>query len=125
MSSEGMAFSEAFDTGFVLQRDMENFVGHRVPLSMLTDSRSLFDIITTASAREPYGKLEISIIGLIRSELNTADAFIKAKKFEALEGLVRDGEMWHPVAEWAIRKYVLHPKCREATGSVTQKMLAF
>ena len=105
-----MAFAEAFDAAFILKTDLQEVLYQPVPLDMLTDSKSLFDVITKnssttekrlmidiASARESYGRLEISNIGLVRSEHNIADAMTKPKKCAALNYVVTDGKLAHPI----------------------------
>jgi hypothetical protein len=65
-------------------------LGGQVPLSLLTDSKSLFDIIPNSSstlekllmidvaaARESYANEELSDIGLIRGEHNPSDALLQ------------------------------------------------
>lgn len=49
LGAEVIAFAEAFDAAFVLKIDLENFLGRHVPLTMPTDSRSLFDVINKNS----------------------------------------------------------------------------
>lgn len=96
LGAKVMAFADAFDCAFVLKRNLQHLVGRHIPLAMLTDSRSLFDVITKhsstsekrlmidiAAAREGYPKLEISDIGLVQREHNEADAFIKVKMSRA------------------------------------------
>jgi hypothetical protein len=93
-------------------------LGRKVPLSLLTDSKSLFDIITkssstlekrlmidVAAARESYANEELSDIGLIRGEHNPADAFTKdspaARKM--LETILTSGSLDHPIVQWIYR----------------------
>ncbi len=47
--------------------------------------------------------MEISDIGFIRSAFNCADAFTKEGHCNALEGLLLDGVVDHPVEHWIIR----------------------
>lgn len=46
LGAEVMAFAEAFDSAFVLKKDLEDITQRSVPLAMHTNSRSLFDVIT-------------------------------------------------------------------------------
>lgn len=114
-----MAVAEGFDMAFVLKKDLQNVVRRRIPPKMFKDSRSLFDVIMKNSstskrrlmidisaARQAYGHLEISNIGLIRSTYNVTDAFRKGTKCVALESVVRNGSIRLPVAEWVIRRDV-------------------
>jgi hypothetical protein len=87
LGGEILAFAEPFDCAYTLRKDIEKMLGRKLPLSFLTDSKSLFDIITKSSstlekrvmidvavARESYAKEELSDIALLRGELNLADA---------------------------------------------------
>ncbi len=71
---------------------------------MLTDSKSIFDVIVKssytsdkrlmidlASAKQAYKNMEISDIGFIRSEFNCADAFKKVGQCDVLERVLLDG----------------------------------
>lgn len=60
-------------------------------------------MIDVEAARQAYARYEISYIGLLRSEHNAADTFTKVKPCPALENLLRDGIMNHPVEEWVLR----------------------
>jgi Reverse transcriptase (RNA-dependent DNA polymerase) len=118
LGGEILAFADAFDCAYTLRKDIEKMLGRKVPLSLLTDSKSLFDIITkssstlekrlmidVAAARESYANEELSDIGLIRGEHNPADAFTKdspaARKM--LETILTSGSLDHPIVQWIYR----------------------
>ena len=44
-----MAFVDAFDMSYVVKRDLEQLIGRKPPLTIVTDSLSLFNVITRAS----------------------------------------------------------------------------
>jgi hypothetical protein len=44
-----MAFVEAFDMGSIIRHDLTPVLGQRLPITILTDSLSLFDVISKAS----------------------------------------------------------------------------
>jgi hypothetical protein len=46
LRGEILAFADAFDCAYTLRKDIGKMLGHKLPLSLLTDSKSLFDIIT-------------------------------------------------------------------------------
>jgi hypothetical protein len=48
LGGEILAFADAFDCAYTLRRDIEKMLGRKVPLSLLTESKSLFDIITNS-----------------------------------------------------------------------------
>lgn len=81
----------------MLRYYIEKMVGRRVPLTMLTDSESLFKLIVKSSvttenrlmvdmraAREAYERGNISIVGWIWSPDNIADGLNKVSKCKAL-----------------------------------------
>lgn len=118
LGAEVYAFAEAFDAAFIMKHDLENVLGRQVPvLAMLTDSKGLFDVITKNSitserrlmidllaARQAYSRLEISDIGLVRTQYNPADAFTKVGRCSALERMLDLGVIDHPVEQWVIRQ---------------------
>ena len=85
----------------------------------LTDSKSLFDIIRKGShtnekrlmldlyaAREGYKSRDISNIGFIRSQYNTADSLTKPMKKETLRELMPTAKLNTNVEQWIILKPV-------------------
>jgi hypothetical protein len=117
LGGEVLAFADAFDYAFTLRHDLEHMLGRSIPLSMLTDSKSLFDVISKSSttlerrlmidiavSREAYNTQELSDIGLVRSEYNPADAFTKAGNCRILDNILRTGRLDHPVVQWVIRQ---------------------
>ena len=49
LAGELHAFVDAFDYAYLLKRDLELVLSMDVPVQILTDSRSLFDTLTTSS----------------------------------------------------------------------------
>ena len=87
LSAEVIAFADLFDDALALKSQMEHELQHPVPVHLLTDSKSHFDIISKGSrtsekcimldvhaAREGYKAKEISNIGFVLSSQNLADA---------------------------------------------------
>ena len=83
---------------------------------MLTDSKSLFDVITKyshtaekrlmidiTSVRDAYNMEEISNVGFVRTAYNPADAFTKVDKCQALETILSTGSCALPIEQWVIR----------------------
>lgn len=56
MDSRTLAFAASFDAGFLIRRLMEIILGRGIPMSMLTDSKCLFDVLTSTRTR-PSGDL--------------------------------------------------------------------
>jgi hypothetical protein len=119
LAAETLAFSEAYDTAYMYRRILEQLHGLRFPITMLTDSKSLFDVITRASyttekrimidlaaAREAYEREELSDIGLVASENNLADGLTKPNKAaqDRLQGIITSGRHTPIVRQYVIRK---------------------
>ena len=99
-----------------MRHDLESILGQKIPLQMITDSKSLFDVIvknsTTAERcliidikddRESYESMKMSNVGFVRSENNPADAFTKPKFCAALESMLAIGVIDLNVEEWVVR----------------------
>ena len=119
LGAEVYAFADAFDFAYVIKHDLEEILGQRVPLQMLTDSRSLFDVIvknsTTAErrlmidikdVRESYEQQLISNVGFVRSADNPADAFTKVKHCDSLHRILSTGNIDLHVEEWISRNNI-------------------
>ena len=115
LGAEVCAFAEAFDRAYLLKRDLEAILQQYIPLSMMTDSKSLFDVIIKCSdtteksllidlfaVREGYRRQDISNIGHIRSEFNPADSFTKLTSSAVLDSVLTDNMLQHPIAKWVI-----------------------
>lgn len=114
MGEETLAFANAFDCAFALRSDVEKMLQRRIPISFLTDSESLFEIITKSSstlekrlmidiaaAREAYSAEVLSDFGMIRSEHNPADAFMKEapKAQQMLNNVLSTGMLNHLIEQ--------------------------
>jgi hypothetical protein len=49
LGSETMALADAFDMAYALKHDMDMIIKQKVPIVILTDSQSLFEVIPRAS----------------------------------------------------------------------------
>ena len=49
LAAEVYAFADAFNMAFTIRQDLSKMISRNVQLTMLTDSKSLFDIITKGS----------------------------------------------------------------------------
>lgn len=89
-----------FDTAYILKYDLKRVADNKIPITILTNSESLFEImvksITTTekrlmiyvrAAREAFENREFLKLGWIRSMENAADELTKLKQCEALENL--------------------------------------
>ena len=83
---------------------------------MLTDSKSLFDIITKCcgttekrllielkDVREAYEKIEISDLAFVRSGNNTADAITKKNPNSALLRIIERNKCDFLIEQWILR----------------------
>ena len=82
LAAELIAFSDLFDQSFTIASDLGKFVpSGQIPITLMTDSKSLFDILTkgswtsekclmldVAAAREGYRDGAISNIGFVRTD---------------------------------------------------------
>jgi hypothetical protein len=88
-----------------------------IPLTMLTDSSSLFSVITRstttlekrlmidlATVRDAYAAQELSDVGLLRHETNPADGLTRAARCPALEDVLDSGKLNFPVEQWVVRQ---------------------
>jgi Reverse transcriptase (RNA-dependent DNA polymerase) len=122
LAAEAIAFAEGFDQGFTIKNDLHELLGIYVPLTILTDSKTLFDVITKASytrekrilidlscVREGYRRFDIDDIGLIASAENLADGFTKETNMDKLCIAVRTGKLNTLVKQFVIRKQSEQP----------------
>jgi len=106
----------------MLRHDLERLCDCHIPMTILTDSKQLFDVVTrgshptekrllidVAAAREAYNRREISNVGLVMSDNNIADSLTKVKPSGALEPLLATGVDRTPVEQWVIRPGTASP----------------
>ncbi len=116
LSAEVIAFADVFDHALALKSQLEQATRRPVPMHLLTDSKSLFDIISKGTrtsekrimldvhaAREGYKTREISNIGFVRSSENLADGLTKAKMQKALFKLLKSGRHSVECEQWILR----------------------
>ena len=117
LAAEVIAFSDLFDEAFVLKDSIEMEIANNVQLHLLTDSKSLFDIIRKKSrtnenrlmqdvyaARQIYKEQDISNIGFVWSNQNVSDRLAKSLSQEALRNVITNGKLSVKVKQWIIRK---------------------
>jgi hypothetical protein len=116
LGGEMMAFAEGFDRAFTVQHELSTMLSQRIPISMLTDSKGLFDVlvkssstqerrlmIDIAAAKQACDTKEKSDMGFIRSTHNLADGLTKLESCQALLDAMHTGRFVHPVEQWVIR----------------------
>eukprot|EP00171_Calliarthron_tuberculosum_P022145 IDg22145t1 len=90
MAGEVIAFSDLFDVAMTLASELHTILNKHIPVQLLTDSKSLFDVISKgtrtsekrtmleiAAAREGFRDRTINDIGFVRSKHNIADGLTK------------------------------------------------
>lgn len=128
MAGEMYALTAALDEAFIVRYDLEELYHRHIPLSLFTDSKQAFDVITCAThptekrlligvagLRESYNRREVSNLGLVTTENNMADAMTKLKCGSALDCLIKTGIDNTPVAQWVIRP-AIEPPCPTTGG---------
>ena len=98
--------SACFDYCFTLGYDMMLATGHRIPILLFTDSKSLFDTVTSLSGitekrllieisalRDAFDSGELDNIGHVSSAYNLT----KKKKCHLMKELLATGKLQHPV----------------------------
>jgi hypothetical protein len=117
LGSETMALADAFDMAYALKHDIETIVKQNVPIVILTDSLSLFDVITKAATtitkatttaekrlmidlcvvKQAHERSEVETIGFVRSKYNYADVLTKITRCSILERILSTTNLLHPV----------------------------
>ena len=92
LSAEVVSFADLFDGAFGIWSQLEQGTSRAVPMHLLTDLKSLLDIIRKGSrtiekqimhdvhaAGQAHCNLEVSNIGFVKTSANIADSFTKTK----------------------------------------------
>ena len=119
LSAEVIAFADLFDEAYALRSQLEQTLNIAVPMHLMTDSKSLFDIISKGSrtcekrimldihsARQAYRAFEISNIGFVRSSNNIADGLTKPKLQKELLNLLQSASHTPVCEQWILRNNV-------------------
>jgi hypothetical protein len=109
LSGEVMAFADAFDMAMIIRHDLQYLLHHNVPITILTDSLSLFGVtskstiiaerrllIDLEAAKAAYAARELEHVGFLRTQYNQAGAFTKFKRCPILEGILTRGRQTRP-----------------------------
>lgn len=116
MAGEVIAFSDLFDVAAALASELGVLYDRNIPVQLLTDSKSLFDVISKgsrtsgkrmmldiAATREGFRNKVISDIGFVRSSKNLADGLTKAMSQAALQHVISTGRISISPEQWIIR----------------------
>lgn len=109
-------FGTALDFAYLLQHELQDILGKKVPTKMFTDSKSLFDLVTNTSytaekylmidvtcIRDEFKLGDIDDIGHILSQHNAAESSRKVSA-GTLHTIMETGSLSHPVQPWIIEK---------------------
>ena len=107
-----MAFADAFYMAYAMTNDLHNMTSLDIQTVMLTDSLSLFDVITKAKitsekrliidvkiVKDAYQRNELHNIAFIRSEYNPADALTKINISDILNKVLQKSLLLHPIEQ--------------------------
>ena len=124
-----MALADAFDMAYTLRHDLEHMIQQSIPIVMMTDSLSLFKIITKATTttekrlmidlctvNQSFKNGEFENIGFIRTQYNPADAFTKVKRNTILEQFLKTATIFHPIEQWIKRSWLQASGAYEKRG---------
>lgn len=116
MSGEVIAFNDMFDIAIALSEELQIIVGYPLPVQLLTDSKSLFDIISKgsrtskkqtmldiAAAREGFRDHVISDTGFVRTKKNVADGLTKPMSQALLRNIIASATLDISPNQWIIR----------------------
>ncbi len=116
LGAETYAFAEAFNFACCAKRDLEMLLDRCVSLTILTDSKNFFDVITKCfkiqerclridlqAVRDAYAVHDISNLGFIRVPSNSAVGLAKISKFHVFYRLLQTGKCDFISEQWVIR----------------------
>lgn len=117
MTGEVIAFSDIFDIAATISQELGILLQKRIPVELLTDSESLFDVVSKgsrmsekclmldiAAAREGFRDKVISDIGFVRSSKNVADGLTKAMSQAMLQTVIVTRRLDIQPEQWIIRR---------------------
>ena len=115
MSAEVIAFSDMSDAAITFSAELGTLTDQKIPVQLLTDSKSLFDIISKgsrtsekrmmlyiAASREAFRDRVISHIGFVRSKQNIADGLTKGLNQSALRKVLGSAMVDIDPEKWII-----------------------
>ena len=116
LAGEFIVFSDMFNISKTLSAEISELLARSIPVQLLTDSKSLFDVISKGSrtsekrtmldigaAREGFRDKKISNIGFIQSSSNLADGLTKAMAQAFLREVISAGYLDVRAEQWIIR----------------------
>jgi hypothetical protein len=114
--AETMALADAFDSAYSLKHDLQAMLCREVPITVYTDSLSLFDVRTKSTVprekrlmidvvaiKNAYKSCELDTIAFIRTQHNPEDVLTKIMKSDVLSNVIKNSEPSHPVEQRIVR----------------------
>ncbi|KAI1001416.1 hypothetical protein K3495_g6784 [Podosphaera aphanis] len=116
LASELYAMVHGFDIGAAVKSTVEQLTQTKIPLTLCTDSRSLYDclvklgttqekrlMIDLMCLRQSYERREITEVMWIDGNSNPADSMTKSKSSAALQRLIDENKLELGTMEWVER----------------------
>lgn len=106
LAAETLALADAADAAILIQHDLADIHGFRIPLTMLTDAKYLFDVLSKRtsttekrlmiyieSTRQSYDEYVLNNLGCIRREYNISDSLTKIYVNEIMKRFMMTGKL--------------------------------
>lgn len=116
LGGEIFAFSDMFDIAATLVKELQYIYGKDIPLQLMTDSKSLFDIISKgsrtsekrlvidiAAAREAFRDRLIFDIVFVHYSSNIVDGLTKEMSQAALQAVISSAKLDVNPEQWILR----------------------
>jgi len=117
LASELYAMAHGFDIAAVLKSTIEKILRKSVPLTLCTDSKSLYECLVKLGTtrekrlmvdlmclRQAYERREVAEVRWIDGDSNPADAMTKSKPCQALKNLIDTNHVKLDTTEWVERE---------------------
>lgn len=117
LAAEVHALAEAADTAIMTQHDLRYLLGRKLRIRLLTDSKSLFDVLSKGSSmsekrlmidikatKDAYDNDVINELGCIRRDHNLADAMTKNHVNGAMRRFMATGEVHYEAEQFVVRE---------------------
>lgn len=116
LAAETHALADAADMVVLVQHDLERLHRRKISITLLTDAKSLFDVIAKGtimfekrlmidvrSTREAYEREVIRELGWMRREYNVSDALTKIETNHVMREFMETGKVAYKVERYVFR----------------------
>jgi len=131
LGAEMYALADGFGYAYCAKMELERVLEQHIPITLLTDSKSLFDEIVTSSiprekrlfidlacVRDAYASFEIDTMAHVLTSQNPADAFTKVNSCPALNEILTTGRLTLNVNKWVERTMSTSDMERDECGNM-------